>query len=365
MKFTEDEISVLREKNKDLNDKEFSAFLSACNRYELNPLANQIYVQIKSKNEPAKRAVSYVAQIDGYRLIADRTGNYAGNDDPRFDNEELPKIATVTVYKIVAGVRCPFQASARWAQYLPQWENQQFMWKRMPHLMLGKCAEALALRKAFPAELSGLYTAEEMEQAKDHDEPNGRESVTKTRTPEEAHAEMPGKAAPKPDITKAPGYATSPLMTPAPKTRGKAKALADRSQERIDAIAATVTDEAQGTWGGDEPPDDPKNAMNPMLAHRGRLMLADNMNAFGASFAAALATIKEPADDECLRRYAVEWLREKLTKVLKPTRHDQFEQLRTWFAANLPNQTMCEWAMKFLNDTEAKVEAAAKHTAAA
>lgn len=165
--FSAAELSVLRDRYKKLSDNEFAAFLDAAKRYSLNPLANQIYPQLKSENDPAKRAVTYVAQIDGYRLIADRTGAYCGNDDPVFDEEQTPLKATVTVYKLVSGVRCPFSATARWKQYLPAFENQQFMWKRMPHLMLGKCAEALALRKAFPAELSGLYTAEEMQQSEE------------------------------------------------------------------------------------------------------------------------------------------------------------------------------------------------------
>jgi hypothetical protein len=107
--------------------------------------------------------------IDGYRLIADRTGLYAGSDDPVYSKEadtwDHPSKASVTVWKLVGGQRCPFTASARWSEYCPKDDKDSFMWKKMPYLMLGKCAEALALRKGFPAELSGIYTDDEMQQA--------------------------------------------------------------------------------------------------------------------------------------------------------------------------------------------------------
>jgi hypothetical protein len=127
-------------------------------------LARQIYFQKRFNKRKQKFEMTIITGIDGYRLIADRTGQYAGNDDPTFDDEENVRKATVTVYKIVSNIRCPFTASARWEQYYPG-DEQGFMWRKMPHLMLGKCAEALALRKAFPAELSGIYIKEEMDQA--------------------------------------------------------------------------------------------------------------------------------------------------------------------------------------------------------
>lgn len=164
LKFSDAERGVLRERYKKLTEQEFQAFLDAARRYQLNPLANHIYARLQEQTQRNPRAVTYTAQIDGYRLIADRTGTYAGNDDPVYDDERKPNKATVAVYKIVAGQKCKFEASARWDQYCPAGPGD-FMWKRMPHLMLGKCAEALALRKAFPAELAGLYTVEEMEQA--------------------------------------------------------------------------------------------------------------------------------------------------------------------------------------------------------
>lgn len=143
-----------------LTKPELQLYLYQAAKTGLDPLARQIHA-VKRSNR-----VTIQTSIDGYRLIADRTGKYAGNDDPVYqgDNNGFPIAATVTVWKIVNGVRCPFTATARWSEYFPG-EQQGFMWKKMPHLMIGKCAEALALRKAFPAELSGLYTNEEMEQA--------------------------------------------------------------------------------------------------------------------------------------------------------------------------------------------------------
>ncbi len=149
---------------KNATDAEFKVFCYAVKRSALDPFMKQIHC-VKRYNKTENRwDMAIQVGIDGYRLIADRTGLYAGSDDPIYDDEFSPKKATVTVYKIVAGQRCAFTASARWDEYYPG-DKGGFMWRKLPCLMLGKVAESLALRKAFPAELSGLYTNEEMDQA--------------------------------------------------------------------------------------------------------------------------------------------------------------------------------------------------------
>lgn len=140
------------------SDDELQLFLYTCKRTGLDPLARQIYA--------IKRSGKMTIQtgIDGYRVIADRTGKLAGITDYTFDSEDgkQPKTATVTVRKLIeAGTIAEFTATARWTEYCAGGP----MWAKMPYLMLGKCAEALALRKAFPADLSGVYTSEEMDQA--------------------------------------------------------------------------------------------------------------------------------------------------------------------------------------------------------
>ena len=142
---------------------EFALFMEVVRRTGLDPFMHQIYA--------IKRGEKLTIQtgIDGYRLLADRTERYVGSDDAVFDtnSEDHPTKATVTVWKLVAGQRVPFTASARWSEYCQRTRDGKptDMWARMPYNMLAKCAEALALRKAFPAELSGVYTREEMEQA--------------------------------------------------------------------------------------------------------------------------------------------------------------------------------------------------------
>jgi phage recombination protein Bet len=146
-------------------DNELKLFLYQCERTGLDPLAKQIY--------SIKRAGKMVTQIgiDGARLVAQRTGRYAGQDGPYWCgddgvwkdvwlSEKHPQAAKVNVFLMDVDRGTP--GVAHWKEYAPANSD---MWRKMPALMLAKCAEMLALRKAFPQELSGLYTAEEMSQA--------------------------------------------------------------------------------------------------------------------------------------------------------------------------------------------------------
>ena len=152
-------------------DDELKLFLHVADKSGLDPLSRQIYF--------IKRSGKMTIQtgIDGFRAVADRTGQYVGSSDPVFeDNGKIPAKATVTVNKVVGGVVGNFTATARWEEYYPG-KSQGFMWDKMPHTMLGKCAEALALRKAFPAQLSGLYTGDEMDQAGEQGIPNNTKTI--------------------------------------------------------------------------------------------------------------------------------------------------------------------------------------------
>src|SRR5207344_556485 len=93
-------------------------------------------------------------------------GVYAGKDESTFEYNEKghPTKCKLVVYRIVQGVRCGWSASAKWDEYYPG-DYMGKMWQQLPETMLEKCCEAKALRMAFPAELSSIYSPDEMAQA--------------------------------------------------------------------------------------------------------------------------------------------------------------------------------------------------------
>ncbi|GGS06716.1 phage recombination protein Bet [Deinococcus sedimenti] len=173
--FTSEQIDLIKQTvAAGTSDLELALFLEVAKSSGLNPFQRQIYAVMRWDAKARKEKMVIQTGIDGYRLIAARSGVHMGTTDPEFgpvSKDGFPEFARVIVRKLVHGHVAEFPATARWAEYVQLGkEGPTAMWKRMPHTMLGKCAEALALRKAFPAELSGVYSDVEMAQAE-----NGRE----------------------------------------------------------------------------------------------------------------------------------------------------------------------------------------------
>jgi len=194
--FSARELSLIRKTAaKDANDTEFDQFIAYCRTTKLNPLRRQVALVIFNKNNPAKRQPTIITTIDGLRAIADRSGNYRPDPEaPRVTYDDTLKgplnpqgivKVQVTVFKWSHGEWFPVAGEAHWSEFAPLkaiWAEDETGkrvktdkveldptkegWTRMPHVMCAKVAEAQALRRGWPEDLSGVYGEEETDRLK-------------------------------------------------------------------------------------------------------------------------------------------------------------------------------------------------------
>lgn len=178
-RWSDDQIGLIKRtvgKGQDLTNDELLLFGYVCKQSGLDPFLRQIFPVKFKDSKTGEKTLSFITGIDGYRTIAERTGTYAGRDDLLFDEgltqfqmlekkRVKPRTATCTVYKFMGGIRHPTTSTVRWIEYFPKIQAKQFFWNQMPFLMLGKTAEGLCLRSAFPVPTRGIYLDSEFDQS--------------------------------------------------------------------------------------------------------------------------------------------------------------------------------------------------------
>lgn len=165
--FTEAQIELIRANGgHKLDDAEFEAFLHVVRRTGLDPLARQVYAVKRWSSQEKREVMSIQTGIDGYRLIADRTARYAPSERPPYlERDDAGQLiaATVWVKKLTDdGIWHEVPGTALYSEFVQKDRDgaPTRFWKEMPVNQLCKCAEAQALRRAFPNDLSGIWTTD-------------------------------------------------------------------------------------------------------------------------------------------------------------------------------------------------------------
>lgn len=171
LEFTETQRQMIRDTfAKGASDEEFQVLMEIARVRCLNPLLRQVFFVARWDSKLRRETWATQVSIDGMRAIAERTGLYAGQDEPEFIEgpDGAVKFCRVRVWR--KDWPRPAVGVAYFEEYVQTARDKETgktgptkFWRQMPHVMLAKCAESLALRKAFPEDTSGLYVPEEMQ----------------------------------------------------------------------------------------------------------------------------------------------------------------------------------------------------------
>lgn len=149
------------------SEKEAAALIAIAEARGMNPILGECYFVQRYDSQTRQMKWAVQASIDSFRIRAEQTGLYAGQDEPQFEFDEhgVPTVAKVAVYR--KDWERPVVGVAYFDEYVQRTKDgaPTRFWKTMPKNQLAKCAEAQGLRKAFPKALAKVYTPEEMAQA--------------------------------------------------------------------------------------------------------------------------------------------------------------------------------------------------------
>ena len=161
---------------KGCTDTEFMLLMELCRAKRLDPFGKHIQPVKRWDPDTQQMGVTFQTGIDGFRLVAERSGLYRGQDGPFWCGDDgvwvdvwtrpvAPTAAKVGVFR--KDFERAIYAVAHYAEYVQTKKGGEpnQMWAKMACNQLAKCAEALAIRKCFPEDLAGLYTPDEMKQA--------------------------------------------------------------------------------------------------------------------------------------------------------------------------------------------------------
>lgn len=200
------------------SDGEFAVLMEIARARRLNPLLRQVHFVERWDGEKHRKVWSAQVSIDGLRAIAERTGLYAGQDEPEYSDAPDGSLQLCKVRVWRKDWPRPAVGVAYWAEYVQTTRDKQTgktrpaaMWARMPHVMLAKVAESIALRKAFPEDMGGLYSTDEMAQSEVGVEEQAPPAPPSKPRRERAAANDAARPAPPPeDVVDAPPVADEP-----------------------------------------------------------------------------------------------------------------------------------------------------------